>query len=97
MECERVVVASCFITNRCVSKYRCFIVCTPQPPPIYALRDTFCRMANLIDVYMLTNRNCGYVKYATKESAENAIKVIFLCYIYALVLDFFFLSVKFIN
>lgn len=56
---------------------RCFIVCTPQPPPIYALRDAFCRMGNLIDVYMLTNRNCGYAKYATKESAEEAIKVFF--------------------
>lgn len=24
---------------------------------------------------MLTNRNCGYAKYASKESAEEAIKV----------------------
>lgn len=54
---------------------RCFIVCSPQPPPSSALRDVFCRFGNLIDVYMLANRNCGYAKYATKESAENAIKV----------------------
>lgn len=54
---------------------RCFIVCTPQPPPIYALRDVFCRFGHLIDVYMLTNRNCGYAKYANKDSAEQAIKV----------------------
>ncbi|GLV41453.1 uncharacterized protein CBL_06683 [Carabus blaptoides fortunei] len=55
---------------------RCFIVCTPQPPPIYALRDVFCRFGHLIDVYMLTNRNCGYAKYANKDSAEQAIKTL---------------------
>lgn len=27
---------------------------------------------------MLSHKNCGYAKYATKESAENAIKVCFL-------------------
>ncbi|XP_044728103.1 RNA-binding protein 45 [Chrysoperla carnea] len=51
---------------------RCFIVCTPHPPPVVVLRDAFCRFGSLIDVYMLTNRNCGYVKYAQKQSAEQA-------------------------
>nr|CAD7428118.1 unnamed protein product [Timema monikensis] len=52
---------------------RLFIVCHPGPPPMYALRDVFGRFGNLIDVYMLNGKNCGYAKYANKESAETAI------------------------
>lgn len=55
---------------------RCFVVCAPHPPPIKALRDAFNRFGNLIDVYMLNNRNCGYAKYASVESAQNAIQVL---------------------
>ncbi|RZC36089.1 RRM 1 domain containing protein [Asbolus verrucosus] len=55
---------------------RCFVVCTPNPPPNSVLRDIFSRFGNLIDVYMLNNRNCGFAKYANKESAENAIKTL---------------------
>lgn len=55
---------------------RCFIVCTPQPPPAGVLRDVFSRFGDLIDVYMLANRNCGYAKYASKKAAEDAIKVV---------------------
>nr|CAD7437634.1 unnamed protein product [Timema bartmani] len=54
---------------------RLFIVCHPGPPPMYALRDVFGRFGNLIDVYMLNGKNCGYAKYANKESAETAIGV----------------------
>lgn len=54
---------------------RCFIVCTPHPPPPSVLKDVFSRFGNLIDVYMLNNRNCGFAKYASTDSAENAIKV----------------------
>ncbi|KAJ8668171.1 hypothetical protein QAD02_009834 [Eretmocerus hayati] len=55
---------------------RCFIVCGPPVPPIYAMKDAFCRFGNLIDVYMLPNKNCGYAKYATVESANNAIEAL---------------------
>ena len=32
---------------------RLFVVCTPGPPPIYALKDVFGRFGGLIDVYLL--------------------------------------------
>lgn len=54
---------------------RCFIVCGPPVPPIYAMKDAFCRFGNLIDVYMLPGKNCGYAKYANVESANKAIEV----------------------
>ena len=53
---------------------RLFIVCTPIPPPLYALKDVFGRFGNLIDIYVLNNKTCGYAKYAAKESAEAAVK-----------------------
>ncbi|XP_046742075.1 RNA-binding protein 45 [Diprion similis] len=55
---------------------RCFIVCGPPVPPIYAMKDAFCRFGNLIDVYMLPGKNCGYAKYASAESADKAIKTL---------------------
>lgn len=53
---------------------RLFIVCTPIPPPLYALKDVFGRFGNLIDIYVLNNKTCGYAKYAAVESAEAAVK-----------------------
>jgi RNA recognition motif. (a.k.a. RRM, RBD, or RNP domain) len=41
------------------------------------LKDVFSRFGNLIDVYLIGQKTCGYVKYASKESAELAMKVIF--------------------
>jgi len=55
---------------------RLFIVCHPGPPPMYAMRDVFGRFGNLIDVYMLSGKICGYAKYASKESAEQAIQTL---------------------
>lgn len=55
---------------------RCFIVCGPPIPPIYAMKDAFCRFGNLIDVYMLPGKNCGYAKYASVESANKAIETL---------------------
>ncbi|XP_017773921.1 PREDICTED: RNA-binding protein 45 isoform X2 [Nicrophorus vespilloides] len=55
---------------------RCFIVCTPPPPSQAILKDLFCRFGNLIEVYLLSHKNCGYAKYATKESAMEAITVL---------------------
>lgn len=55
--------------------YRLFIVCQPGLPSMYALRDIFGRFGNLIEVYTILGKNCGYVTYATQQSAEEAIKV----------------------
>uniref|UniRef100_A0AAG5DD72 RRM domain-containing protein n=1 Tax=Anopheles atroparvus TaxID=41427 RepID=A0AAG5DD72_ANOAO len=53
---------------------RCFIVCIPKALPTSVLKQTFCRFGDLIDVYLLPNKNCGYAKYASEESAKKAIK-----------------------
>ncbi|BET02238.1 RNA recognition motif. (a.k.a. RRM, RBD, or RNP domain) [Nesidiocoris tenuis] len=58
--------------------FRLFIVCQPGLPSMYALRDIFGRFGNLIEVYTLHGKNCGYVTYATKESSDNAIKTLHL-------------------
>ena len=52
---------------------RLFIVCTPSPPPLYALKDVFGRFGGLIDIYLLNGKTCGYAKYAGKEAAERAV------------------------
>ena len=52
---------------------RLFIVCQPGPPPDQVLRDVFSRFGNMIDVWMVKDRNFGYAKFAAKESAEAAI------------------------
>jgi hypothetical protein len=55
---------------------RLFIVCTPYHPLIYILKDVFGRFGNLIDIYLLAGKTCGYVKYASKESAEKAVSTL---------------------
>ncbi|XP_037075691.1 LOW QUALITY PROTEIN: RNA-binding protein 45-like [Pollicipes pollicipes] len=55
---------------------RLFIVCHPAPPPPYALKDVFARFGNLIDIYILNGKTCGYAKYACKESADKAIQTL---------------------
>ena len=57
----------------CVVASRLFIVCQPAPPPENVLKDVFSRFGNLIDVWMMKERNFGYAKFANKESAEAAI------------------------
>jgi len=52
---------------------RLFVVCTPVPPPLYALRDVFGRFGSLIDIYLLQGKTCGYAKYSDKESANRAV------------------------
>ena len=51
---------------------RLFIVCTPTAPSDKTLKDVFCRFGDLIDVYMLKNKNFGYAKYASKGAAKSA-------------------------
>jgi RNA recognition motif-containing protein len=55
---------------------RLFIVCSPVPPQLYAMKDVFGRFGNLIDIYMLNGKTCGYAKYATKDSANKAIEAL---------------------
>jgi len=55
---------------------RLFIVCTPSPPALYALKDVFGRFGGLIDIYLLNGKTCGYAKYAGKESAEKAVSAL---------------------
>lgn len=55
---------------------RCFLVCSPHVLPVHVLKKVFCRFGNLIDVYLLSNRNCGYVKYASHESARQAMRTL---------------------
>jgi len=52
---------------------RLFFVCTVTPPPLYSLKDVFSRFGNLIDIYMLSGKNCGYAKYSDKDSADRAV------------------------
>lgn len=64
---------------------RCFIVCSPHVLPIHVLKKVFCRFGNLIDVYLLSNRNCGYVKYASHESARQVNNILFsVCFLHFL-------------
>jgi len=55
---------------------RLFVVCTPSPPPLYALKDAFGRCGHLIDIFMLKGKPCGYAKYSDKESADKAVSTL---------------------
>lgn len=59
------------LSKETVCAQRCFIVCSPHSLPVHVLKQVFCRFGSLIDVYLLNNRNCGYAKYATAESAKQ--------------------------
>ncbi|XP_041974253.1 RNA-binding protein 45-like [Aricia agestis] len=55
---------------------RLFIICKPQPPPIYILRDLFSRFGDMIDVSTFPNKTFGFVKYASISAAQDAIKTL---------------------
>ncbi|CAG5134113.1 unnamed protein product [Candidula unifasciata] len=55
---------------------RLFIVCQPSGVSERVLKDAFCRFGNLIDVYLLSGRNYGYAKYASKDCAMRAIETL---------------------
>ncbi|XP_031632617.1 RNA-binding protein 45 isoform X2 [Contarinia nasturtii] len=61
-------------TSQCAQ--RCFIVCVPKALPPKILNNVFSRFGDLIDVYLLPNKNCGYAKYASESSAMKAIEVL---------------------
>ena len=52
---------------------RLFVVCTPTPPPLYALKDVFGRFGSLIDIYVINGKTFGYAKYASKEAADSVV------------------------
>lgn len=54
---------------------RLFIVLASNLPQSI-LKNVFSCWKGLVDVYLLPNKNCGYVKYADRDSAEKAIEVL---------------------
>eukprot|EP00092_Neocalanus_flemingeri_P028795 GFUD01031260.1.p1 GENE.GFUD01031260.1~~GFUD01031260.1.p1 ORF type:complete len:452 (+),score=84.05 GFUD01031260.1:91-1446(+) len=52
---------------------RLFVVCTPSPPPIYAVKDVFGRFGGLIDFYFLNGKRCGYALFSQADSAMEAV------------------------
>lgn len=54
-------------------KENLFLVFNPHPLPLDVLENIFCRFGNLIEVYLVSGRNLGYVRYADKKSANDAI------------------------
>lgn len=53
-----------------------FIPYALQALPAKILNNVFSRFGDLIDVYLLPNKNCGYAKYASETSAMKAIEVL---------------------
>ena len=51
---------------------RLFLVCTPAPPPLNALKDVLSRFGGLIDVYLMKGKRCGYALFAEAAAAEEA-------------------------
>ena len=47
-----------------------------EAPPPGIVTDVFCRFGNLIDAYCLRGKKCGYARYASKESAAEALAVL---------------------
>ncbi|KAI7809044.1 putative RNA-binding protein 45 [Triplophysa rosa] len=56
-----------------VAKERLFVIFNPSPLPVDVLEDVFCRFGSLMDVYLVPGRNLGYVKYADRRHAMDAI------------------------
>ena len=56
--------------------FRILIYLKFQALPLNMLSNLFSRFGSLLDVYMLPNKNCGYVKYANASSALNAIQTL---------------------
>ncbi|KAG7511570.1 hypothetical protein JOB18_003436 [Solea senegalensis] len=54
------------------SKERLFIVFSPTTLPPDILEDVFCRFGSLIEVHLVPGRKVGYIKYADKQCADDA-------------------------
>ncbi|KAK5854407.1 hypothetical protein PBY51_015478 [Eleginops maclovinus] len=55
------------------SKERLFVVFSPSPLPPDVLEDVFCRYGSLIEVHLVPGRKVGYMKYADKQCADDAL------------------------
>ncbi|XP_051936222.1 RNA-binding protein 45-like isoform X1 [Hippocampus zosterae] len=55
------------------AKERLFVVFSPAPLPMDVLEDVFCRFGSLIEVHLVPGRKVGYMKYADKQCAMDAL------------------------
>lgn len=55
---------------------RLFIVCTNGPLPANILKNAFCRFGDLIEVFLLPGKNCGYALFANEVSAEECMNTL---------------------
>lgn len=58
------------------SKERLFVVFTPTVLPLDVLEDVFCRFGSLIEVHLVPGRKVGYMKYADKQCADDALAML---------------------
>uniref|UniRef100_A0AAV2JJD6 RRM domain-containing protein n=1 Tax=Knipowitschia caucasica TaxID=637954 RepID=A0AAV2JJD6_KNICA len=54
------------------SKERLFVVFSPSVLPLDVLEDVFSRFGSLIEVHLVPGRKVGYMKYADKQCADDA-------------------------
>ncbi|XP_062303378.1 RNA-binding protein 45 [Osmerus eperlanus] len=57
-------------------KERLFVVFSPAPLPVDVLEDVFCRFGSLVEVHLVPGRKVGYMKYAEKQSADDAMAML---------------------
>lgn len=57
-------------------KERLFVVFSPAPLPMDVLEDVFCRFGSLVEVHLVPGRKVGYMKYAEKQSADDAMALL---------------------
>ncbi|XP_075899066.1 RNA-binding protein 45 [Nelusetta ayraudi] len=58
------------------SRERLFIVFNPAPLPQDVLEDVFCRFGSLLEIHLIPGRKVGYVKYADKQCADEAMALL---------------------
>uniref|UniRef100_A0AAQ5YN25 RRM domain-containing protein n=1 Tax=Amphiprion ocellaris TaxID=80972 RepID=A0AAQ5YN25_AMPOC len=58
------------------AKERLFVVFSPSPLPPDVLEDVFCRFGSLIEVHLVPGRKVGYMKYADKQCADEAMAML---------------------
>ncbi|XP_077470325.1 RNA-binding protein 45-like [Stigmatopora argus] len=56
-----------------ISQERLFVVFGPAPLPVDVLENVFGRFGSLIEVHLVSGRKVGYMKYADKQCADDAL------------------------
>uniref|UniRef100_A0A672RBZ0 RNA binding motif protein 45 n=1 Tax=Sinocyclocheilus grahami TaxID=75366 RepID=A0A672RBZ0_SINGR len=64
------------VASDSVVKERLFVIFNPSPLPVDVLEDVFCRFGTLMEVYLVPGRNVGYIKYADRKPAYDAIALL---------------------